>query len=68
MREGSSWFLLRTKARQEKRAKDHLERQHIEVFCPEVNVEIINRGKVSIASEILFPGYLFIRITEYPLQ
>ena len=29
-----------------------------------MGVEVLKKGKVSIASEILFPGCLFIRITE----
>lgn len=58
------WYLLKTKARQEKRAKDHLERQNIEVFCPEIDVEIIKKGELSAVSEILFPGYLFIKLSN----
>ena len=60
----SFWYLIKTKARQEKRAKDHLERQNIEVFCPEVNVEIVKKGELSSVSEILFPGYLFVRLSN----
>lgn len=54
------WFLLKTKARQEKRAMENLQRQHVECYCPEVLVEKIFRGKKSQIIEILFPSYLFV--------
>ena len=54
------WFLLKTKTRQEKRAMENLQRQHIDCYCPEASVEKILRGKKSQVIEILFPGYLFI--------
>ncbi len=55
-----TWFLLKTKTRQEKRAMENLQRQNTECFCPEVYVEKIYRGKKSQVVEILFPGYLFV--------
>ena len=58
------WYLLKTKLRQEKRAKQNLERQNIEVFCPEVNVEIVKKGELSSITEVLFPGYLFIKLSN----
>ena len=54
------WYLLKTKTRQEKRALENLQRQHIECYCPEILVEKIFRGKKSQIIEILFPGYLFV--------
>ena len=60
----SFWYLLKTKVRQEKRAMDHLERQNIEVFCPEIYVEIVKKGEISSVSEVLFPGYLFIKLSN----
>ena len=54
------WFLLKTKTRQEKRAIENLQRQHVECYCPEVLVERIFRGKKSKIIELLFPGYLFV--------
>ena len=56
------WYLLKTKSRQERRAKDNLERQGIEVFCPEITVEKVRSGKSLVESEILFPRYLFIKL------
>ena len=58
----SFWYLIKTKVNQEKRAKDHLERQKIEVFCPEINVKVVKNGQMSSVSEILFPGYLFVKL------
>ena len=54
-----TWYLLKTKARQEKRAIENLKRQHVKCYCPEISVEKILRGKKSKIIEILFPGYLF---------
>ncbi|NVK74106.1 MAG: transcription/translation regulatory transformer protein RfaH [Oceanospirillaceae bacterium] len=56
----AQWLLVATKPRQEKRAAEHLANQSFEVFCPFVMVETIARGKKSVKSEALFPGYLFI--------
>ena len=54
------WFLLKTKTRQEKRAMENLQRQHVDCYCPETFVEKIIRGKKFRFIEILFPGYLFV--------
>ena len=58
------WFLLKTKTRQEKRAMEHLQRQHAKCFCPEVFVEKLFRGKKCHVIEILFPGYLFVNFRD----
>lgn len=55
-----TWYLLKTKSRQEQRAIDNLRRQNIECFCPEVWVEKILRGKKCQILEVLFPGYVFV--------
>lgn len=59
-----SWYLLQTKTRQEKRARDNLERQSVEVFCPEILVKKIIHGNASQGLEILFPGYLFVKFKD----
>ena len=59
-----TWYLLKTKPRQEKRATENLRRQNIECFCPEVWVEKILRGKKCQILEALFPGYLFVNFTN----
>ena len=63
-KENLFWCLLKTKVRQERRAKENLERQKIKVFCPEIEIESIKTGRVTLVPEILFPGYLFIEISE----
>lgn len=48
------WYLLKTKAREEERAKAHMDNQGFEVYCPMIK----EKGK----SVPLFAGYLFIRL------
>ena len=50
------WYLIKTKARQEKKAKQNLEHQGFEVFCPIV--------KINYKLVVLFPGYLFIQLND----
>ena len=52
----NKWYLIKTKPRQEKKAKQNLENQGYIVFCPMV---IINKRLV-----VLFPGYLFVQLNE----
>lgn len=54
------WLLIQTKPRDELRAAQHLESQGCNIFCPQVPVEKIFRGKRITKIEPLFPGYLFI--------
>ena len=51
-----NWYLIKTKPRQEKIAKQNLENQGYVVFCP---ITKINNKLV-----ILFPGYLFIKLND----
>ena len=50
------WYLIKTKPRQEKKAKQNLENQGYRAFCPMVK---INNRLV-----VLFPGYLFVQLNE----
>lgn len=50
------WYLIKTKSRQEKIAKQNLENQGYVAFCPEA---IINNKLV-----VLFPGYIFIQLSK----
>jgi len=50
------WYLIKTKPRQEKIAKQNLENQGYGVFCPIAN---INNQHI-----VLFPGYLFVQLNE----
>ena len=51
-----NWYLIKTKPRQEKIAKQNLENQGYGTFCPIANIN--NQLKV------LFPGYLFVQLNE----
>ena len=50
------WYLIKTKPRQEKKAKQNLEYQGYGAFCP---IAKINNRNV-----VLFPGYLFVHLHE----
>lgn len=52
----NKWYLIKTKPRQEKKAKQNLENQGYRAFCPMVK---INNQLV-----VLFPGYLFVQLNE----
>ena len=54
------WYLIHCKARQEERALEHLERQGFECYRPIYEKERIRRGRKTLTSAALFPGYLFI--------
>ena len=51
-----NWYLIKTKSRQEKIAKQNLENQGYGAFCPiaDINNQLI----------VLFPGYIFVQINE----
>lgn len=53
------WFLVYTKAREEKRAKKNLENQGFETFLPMISYKSRSR---SVSIETMFPRYLFIKI------
>ncbi|MEE2731535.1 MAG: transcription termination/antitermination NusG family protein [Pseudomonadota bacterium] len=52
-----SWYVVKTKARQESRALDHLANQNIEVYCPWL---VRKDGR----REALFTSYLFVRLNS----
>ena len=51
-----NWYLLKTKPRQEKIAKQNLKNQGYGVFCP--------MSKINNRLVVLFPGYLFVQLNE----
>lgn len=55
------WYLAHCRPREEERALLNLDNQHIETFCPFIEVRKIVRGKRVIRNEALFPGYVFLR-------
>lgn len=57
-----SWYLVHTKPRQEDVALANLERQGYECYLPQMRIERIRRRKAEIATEPMFPRYLFVRL------
>ena len=51
-----NWYLIKTKPRQEKKAKHNLENQDYVVFCP--------IAKINDRLVVLFPSYLFVQLNE----
>lgn len=59
------WYVAQTKPRQELRARANLENQAFEVALPMLTIERVKRGKRSPTTEPLFPGYIFVKISDY---
>lgn len=59
MNHQAAWHLIHTKPRQERIAREQLERQGFQTYLPEIRQA--GRSRVSILP--LFPRYLFIRLT-----
>ena len=57
----SKWFLVYTKAKEEQRAKKHLENQGFQIFLPMIAFAKMNQSKSAIV-EAMFPRYLFVNI------
>jgi transcriptional antiterminator RfaH len=63
--QGSNWYLLQCKPRQDERAQINLLRQNYVIFCPQIVSQRITHGKPHHKClESLFPGYLFIRLSR----
>jgi transcriptional antiterminator RfaH len=56
------WHVVHTKPRLEQQALENLERQGYTCFLPTLDVQKISRGKFHIATEPLFPRYVFIQL------
>ena len=57
-----SWYLVHTKPRQEDVALVNLQRQGYDCYLPQMRIERIRRRKAEVATEPMFPRYLFIRL------
>ena len=57
-----SWYLVHTKPRQEEIALANLQRQGYRCYLPQMRIERIRRRKAEVATEPMFPRYLFIRL------
>ncbi|OEE68112.1 transcriptional activator RfaH [Enterovibrio norvegicus FF-33] len=55
----NSWYLLYCKRSEQQRAEQHLKRQGVDCYYPQVTVEKIRRGKRTPQLEPLFPNYVF---------
>lgn len=67
------WHVIHTKVREEFRAVENLHAQGFEVFLPTCQVQKKLQGKIQVATEPLFPRYLFIRLSDvtsnwYPIR
>jgi transcriptional antiterminator RfaH len=59
-----TWYLVTTKVRQERLAKENLDRQGYEVYLPMLRVRRKRRGKFVHVVEPMFPRYLFVRLDQ----
>lgn len=59
-----TWYLVQCKPRQDERAEEHLTRQGYMCCRPIYDREKMVRGSRQVLSESLFPGYLFIQISD----
>lgn len=53
------WYLLYCKRSEQQRAEQHLTRQGIDCYYPQVTVNKLRRGKIYSQLEPLFPSYVF---------
>jgi transcriptional antiterminator RfaH len=58
----TAWYLVHTKPRQEDVALSNLERQGYQCYLPQMRMERVRRRKAEVATEPMFPRYLFIRL------
>lgn len=59
-----NWYVVQAKPGQVERAAAELENQGFDVFLPKISIEKLKRGKRVELVEPLFPGYLFIYLSE----
>ena len=64
MTQTRNWYLVQCKPRQDERAEDNLRRQGYECARPTCIRERIVRGQRQTSVESLFPGYLFIQMSD----
>jgi transcriptional antiterminator RfaH len=58
----TAWYLVHTKPRHEDVALTNLQRQGYQCYLPQMRIERIRRRKVEVATEPMFPRYLFIQL------
>ena len=60
----ANWYLIQCKPRQDERAEENLQRQGYTCYRPRHSRERLLRGKRQQVEESLFPGYLFIQLSQ----
>lgn len=58
------WYLIQCKPRQDERAEENLLRQGYTCYRPQHTRERLLRGQRQMVTESLFPGYLFIHLSQ----
>jgi transcriptional antiterminator RfaH len=61
---GRAWYVLQCKVRQEERAEENLLRQSYVCYHPKFRRERLAKGRRNVAEESLFPGYLFVHLSQ----
>ncbi len=56
------WYVVQTRARQERLAAMNLEAQQFEVFLPQILKTVRHARRMRTVKAAVFPGYLFIRL------
>jgi len=59
-----AWYLIQCKPRQDERAEENLLRQGYTCYRPQHSRERLLRGQRQLVEESLFPGYLFIQLSQ----
>ena len=62
---GAAWYLVRSKPRLERVARDNLVRQGYRVFVPFLRIPISKRGARKARLDPMFPGYLFVHLLPH---
>lgn len=57
------WYLVQCRPRQDERAQEHLVRQGYQFYRPQHSCERIERGRLQVKLQPIFPGYLFITLS-----
>jgi transcriptional antiterminator RfaH len=61
--QSDGWYLIYTKPRQERLARENLERQGYPAYLPLVAARRRREGRIVTVTEALFPRYLFVRLS-----
>lgn len=62
--DGRRWYVIQCKPREDARAMENLRNQSYEAFQPLLPREQVRQGRRQLVSEPLFPGYVFVRLSD----